>query len=93
MLIYEITPEVLHKAMGESAAPTILDVREPAEVQVAPFPGALQVPMGEVPRRAFAELDPDQPVVVVCHHGVRSLHVVDWLRQQGFERAASTPGR
>ena len=92
MLIYEITPEALFHAMGEQTGPLLLDVREPWETQAAPFPGAVAMPMGEVPSRAFTELDPDEPVVVVCHHGVRSLHVVQWLREQGFERAQSLAG-
>ncbi|MGI8770446.1 MAG: rhodanese-like domain-containing protein [Acidobacteriaceae bacterium] len=92
MLIYEITPEALFHAMGEQTGLLLLDVREPWETQAAPFPGAVAMPMGEVPSRAFTELDPDEPVVVVCHHGVRSLHVVQWLREQGFERAQSLAG-
>ena len=50
------------------------------------------MPMGEVPSRAHQELDPDQPVIVLCHHGARSLNVTMWLRQQGFELAQSLAG-
>ena len=47
---------------------------------------------GEVPSRAHQELDPDDHIVVVCHHGVRSMNVTVWLRQQGFEKAQSMRG-
>jgi rhodanese-related sulfurtransferase len=73
--------------------PTILlDVREPWEFQTASLPGALLMPMGEVTSRAHNELDPDQPIVVLCHHGQRSLSVAMWLRNQGFEHAQSLAG-
>lgn len=66
----------------------LLDVREPWEVALARIvvPGmeARQVPMGEIPSR-LQELDPQQPVAVYCHHGVRSLQVVAFLSRQGFD--------
>jgi rhodanese-related sulfurtransferase len=92
MLAYEITPEELLNAMGEQTGPKLLDVREPWEMQSVPFPGALAMPMGDIPSRAFAELDPEEPIIAICHHGVRSLSVVQWLREQGFERAQSLAG-
>ena len=45
--------------------------------------GPYAMPMGEVPARAFNELDPDGRIVVICHHGVRSLNVANWLRNPG----------
>ncbi len=50
------------------------------------------MPMGDIPSRAFSELDPDSHIVVICHHGVRSLNVANWLRNQGFEQAQSLRG-
>lgn len=70
----------------------VLDVREAWEVQLGTLAGSLHIPMGEVPARAHQELDPEAHIVVVCHHGVRSLSVVHWLREQGFERAQSLAG-
>ena len=48
--------------------------------------------MGDVPARFNQELDPDSHIVVVCHHGVRSMNVTAWLRQQGFDRVQSLRG-
>jgi rhodanese-related sulfurtransferase len=48
--------------------------------------------MGEVASRAHQELDPHEHIVVYCHHGVRSMNVTSWLRQQGFEKAQSLAG-
>jgi rhodanese-related sulfurtransferase len=89
---YEIAPEEV-KAKLDAAEPfTLLDVREPWEFATATLAGAKQMPMGDVPTRAHQELDPDEPIVVYCHHGVRSLTVTNWLRQQGFEKAQSMRG-
>ncbi len=73
-------------------APLLLDVREPWEFETASLPDSLLMPMGDVTSRAHAELDPDVHIVVLCHHGQRSLAVTMWLRDQGFERAQSLAG-
>jgi len=70
----------------------LLDVREPWEFETARMEGSKNIPMGDIPARAHQELDPDAHIVVVCHHGVRSLSVTNWLRQQGFEKAQSMRG-
>jgi rhodanese-related sulfurtransferase len=80
-------------ASGEDhGAPILLDVREPWEFDTARLADSLLMPMGDVTSRAHAELDPDAHIVVVCHHGQRSLSVAMWLRGQGFEQAQSLAG-
>jgi rhodanese-related sulfurtransferase len=90
----EITPQAFAQLRSDSPTdpPILLDVREPWEFQVARLPDSLPMPMGDVSSRAHAELDPDAHIVVVCHHGQRSLSVAVWLRNQGFERAQSLAG-
>ena len=92
MLPYEISVAELASLQQEGKAPIVVDVREPWEIATASLPGTVNIPMGEVPARAHQELDPDAPVVVMCHHGARSLSVTNWLRQQGFDRAQSLAG-
>ena len=92
MLSPEITAEEFAALRKEPNPPTLLDVRESWEFDTARIDGSRLMPMGEVPSRAYNELDPDEPVVVLCHHGVRSLNVTMWLRQQGFEKAQSLAG-
>lgn len=97
MLPYEIEPEVLldlQQNTGKSGSKPflVLDVREPWEVQAAPFHGSLPMPMGDIPSRAHGELDPEQHIITVCHHGVRSMNVAVWLRNQGFDQAQSLAG-
>ena len=71
---------------------TLLDVREPSEWEKARIEGSKNIPMGDVPTRAHQELDPGDHIIVMCHHGVRSLTVTNWLRQQGFEKVQSMRG-
>jgi rhodanese-related sulfurtransferase len=89
---HEVTPEAVKSKMDAGEPFTLLDVRELWEFETAHIEGAKLMPMGEVPSRAHQELDPDGDVVVLCHHGVRSMNVTVWLRQQGFERAQSMRG-
>ncbi len=89
---YEIAPEEVKTKIDRQASFMLLDVREPWEFETARIDGAKLMPMGEVPSRAQQELDPEQDVVVLCHHGVRSMKVTVWLRQQGFENVQSMRG-
>ena len=70
----------------------LIDVREPWEFELSHVEGGVLIPMGEVAARAHQELDPDEHLLVLCHHGVRSMNVAVWLRNQGFEQAQSVRG-
>jgi len=76
-------------------APLLLDVREDWELQTArlDLPGAtlLHIPMHSLPARR-AELAPAQPVLVLCHHGARSLQCVAYLQQQGHTAVYNVAG-
>jgi rhodanese-related sulfurtransferase len=89
---YEITAEEVKGKLDAGESFTLLDVREPWEFETAKISSAKLIPMGKVPSRAHQELDPEDHIVVVCHHGVRSMNVTVWLRQQGFEKAQSMRG-
>ena len=89
---YEVDPESVQKMSERGNSFTLLDVREPWEFETSRIDGAKLMPMGDVPSRAHQELDPEDHIVVYCHHGVRSMNVTAWLRQQGFEKAQSMAG-
>jgi rhodanese-related sulfurtransferase len=89
---YEITAAEVKAKLDQDHAFTLLDVREPWEFETANISGAKLMPMGHVPSRARQELDPNDEIVVICHHGVRSMNVTVWLRQQGFEKTQSMRG-
>ena len=90
MLDHEISPTQAAALIREGKA-RLVDVREPWEFATAHIDGSLAMPMGDVPTRV-QELDPLERMVVVCHHGVRSMNVTVWLRRQGFEQAQSMRG-
>jgi rhodanese-related sulfurtransferase len=92
MTDYEISVEDVKGKMNAGESFMLLDVREPWEFETAQITGAKLMPMGDVPSRAHQELDPEEHIVVMCHHGVRSMNVTVWLRQQGFENAQSMRG-
>jgi len=89
---FEISASEVKNMLQRGDAFTLLDVREPLELEKASIEGSTHIPMGDVPMRAHQELDPDDHIVVLCHHGVRSLTVTYWLRQQGFEKVQSVRG-
>lgn len=82
-------------AQDPEAAPVLLDVREPWELQtasVAPQGFTLvAIPMNEIPAR-LAELDPDQRIACLCHHGARSQRVAMFLSQNGYPALANVAG-
>ncbi len=86
--IGELEPTQLRTRLDRGETITILDVREPGEIQIAPFPGAVHIPMGEIPAR-MNELDPEAELVVVCHHGMRSAQVAMYLARSGFNRVSN----
>ena len=94
MLDYEVTTQQLNQMPADSSPEhlVLLDVREPWEFEAAHIGGSTLMPMGDIPSRAFQELDPDARIIAICHHGVRSMNVAVWLRNQGFENAQSLRG-
>jgi len=86
-----IEPAALKARLDRGNRVFILDIREPAEIAVAPFPGATHIPMGDIPARV-TELDPARETVVVCHHGIRSAQVAAYLARMGFERVLNLSG-
>jgi rhodanese-related sulfurtransferase len=72
----------------------LIDVREPEEVALVHLKGAHLLPMGGIPAELprLEALADEADLLVLCHHGVRSLQVVAWLRANGVERCYSVAG-
>jgi adenylyltransferase/sulfurtransferase len=87
----EISVLELKALMDAGQAPTIVDVREPQEFDICRIPGAILIPLRELPSRV-AELDPSQDLILQCRSGVRSANATAWLRQRGFSRARNLTG-
>ncbi len=65
--------------------PVLLDIREPWEYERCHLPKTTLVPMRQVPD-LLHELDPDQEIVVICHHGIRSRAVAGFLARHNFTK-------
>jgi rhodanese-related sulfurtransferase len=90
-VVGDIDPIQLKERLMRGDDLRLLDVREPEEVAIAPFPDALHLPMNEIPSQIQA-LDAAAEWVVVCHHGIRSAQVAMYLARMGFERVANLTG-
>jgi rhodanese-related sulfurtransferase len=75
----------------ERDSPVLLDVREPQEFAICRIEGSLHIPMNTVPAR-LAELDREREMVVICHHGMRSMQVAMFLQRQGFSKVLNLAG-
>jgi rhodanese-related sulfurtransferase len=71
--------------------PLLLDVREPWEFDYCHINGSQLVPMRHVPE-VLDELDPEQEIVVICHHGIRSRQIGIYLETQGFKNVINLEG-
>jgi rhodanese-related sulfurtransferase len=85
-------------AQDADAAPVLLDVREPWELQTASVVPAgftlVAIPMNEIPARLaeLAKSGEGQRIACLCHHGARSQRVAAFLNQNGFDQLANVAG-
>jgi molybdopterin/thiamine biosynthesis adenylyltransferase/rhodanese-related sulfurtransferase len=87
----EIDVHQLKARMDEGTPFVLLDVREPAEIEVARLPGSLVIPLGELPGR-LDELDPSAETIVHCKAGGRSAKALQLLLEAGFSDACHVQG-
>lgn len=88
----QFRPSELAAYLSSGHTPVLLDVREPWEWNLCRLPGAVLIPMGELPARAAEELDKGAETVVICHHGVRSYHAARYLETIGFGNVVNLSG-
>ena len=86
-------------ATAGDSLPVVLDVREPWELQTASVRAdgftLLHIPMRDIAAQ-LVELQqthgPDQPIACLCHHGMRSMQVANYLAQNGFTQVVNLQG-
>lgn len=83
------SPELVRRKLASGA--TVVDVRTPAEFQRGAFPGAVNIPLAELPARS-AEIPRDRPVVLYCASGARSGMAAGRLRKAGFADVVNAGG-
>ena len=82
----EYSPQELKKHLElADTKPVLLDVREPWEYERCHLPETILVPMRQIPG-TLHDFDPDQEIVVICHHGIRSRAVASYLAKNSFTR-------
>ena len=70
---------------------TLIDIREPQELQICRIPGGKLIPPGELPKR-LAELDPNSEIVAYCRTGRRSGEAINLLIENGFRNVRNMTG-
>ena len=93
-LAFEVTPLEVKDRAGRGETLHLIDVRRPDEHQLTRIEGAELIPMDTIPRHVdrLEELAETGPLIVFCHHGIRSANVVNWLRGQGISQSQSMAG-
>ncbi len=76
---------------SQRKTPVLLDVREPWEFDTCHIPGSQLIPMSSIPSMK-EELDPEQAIVCICHHGARSMQVAAFLERAGFNDVINLTG-
>jgi rhodanese-related sulfurtransferase len=89
----EITPRELAKRLANGHAVRLIDVRQPAEHQLAALPDSTLIPLNELPQRS-SEIkgEADETLVIYCHHGIRSLSAAAYLERLGVRGVYSLAG-
>ena len=81
----EFSATRLHEYLQAGNKPRLIDVREPWEFATCHIEGAELIPMRQI-QMAMQDLDKDEEIVVICHHGIRSRMIARMLDASGFTR-------
>jgi rhodanese-related sulfurtransferase len=90
-MVREVSPTEFKTHLSQDSQVALLDVRESWELDIVKLPMARHIPMNEIPNR-LNEIDPNLMIVVMCHGGVRSLKVAQYLASQGYPSVANLSG-
>ena len=90
----ELSPQEAHTRLQQPDAAVLIDVREPEEFSLSRIDNARLIPMQSIPAQVqeLEALSDDATLLILCHHGVRSLQVASWLRARGIENCYSIAG-
>lgn len=83
--------EKLRNTAGTEQAPLLLDVREPAECAICKIEDSIMIPLDEL-RYRMEELDSNRDIVIICHHGLRSMRAGMMLENAGFKYISNLSG-
>ena len=86
-----ILPEELKKRLDAGEKPILLDVREPWEFSICKIEGSVNISMSE-PERLINELNANDEIIAICHHGMRSFQVCNYLENNAFNKVLNLDG-
>ena len=86
-----ILPEELKKRLDAGEKPILLDVREPWEFSICKIEGSVNISMSE-PEKLINELNANDEIIAICHHGMRSFQVCNYLENNGFNKVLNLEG-
>ena len=90
-MIKHLTPEQLKASLDENNSMLLLDVREPWEYALCHIDKSVNISMSNI-SSTVEKFDPESEIVVICHHGIRSLQVANYLAERGFNKLTSLEG-
>ncbi len=88
---WEISAAELAARLKQGSPLTLIDVREPHELEISHLPEAQNIPLGQLAAR-LPELDSAAELVLLCKSGVRSARALELLRSAGFRRVKHLQG-
>lgn len=90
----EVSPQRARELLAQTGNAVLIDVREPEEFSLSQIDDARLIPMQSIPAeiQRLEALADDSILLILCHHGVRSLQVASWLRAHGIENCYSVAG-
>jgi rhodanese-related sulfurtransferase len=94
ILPLETNPPEIQRRIDAGESVVLIDVREPDEFALSRIEGATLIPMRHIPanlQELEAKAD-EATLIILCHHGIRSLNVVHWLRKEGVPACQSMTG-
>lgn len=93
-MISQIDAPSLSQAIQSGRSLALLDVREPWEFELAKIDGSINIPMSGIQGRVndVRKLQGEHELVVICHHGTRSMYVAQFLAGQGVQDLVNLRG-
>lgn len=91
MAIKQISAVALQERLANDETLFLLDVRQPQEFEYAHIAGSVLIPLSLIPLK-LNELDPEQEIIVICHHGIRSQQAAHYLEEHGFKNIVNLKG-
>jgi rhodanese-related sulfurtransferase len=90
-MLQSISTTDLKARINKGESITIIDVREAEEVAEGMIPGAIHIPLGDLPLR-YTEIQQNDDIILVCRSGKRSQKAYEYLETQGYKNLFNMDG-